>query len=486
MLQTRQLMLGLHLSLTLMFFYSVTMLPPVFIGLFFHEQAIWPFLQTFGLVALVGGIGSQLTRQHRVGLKHRDGFWVLVLFWCLFSAVSALPFLLSHELGLDLASAFFEAISGITTTGASALKDVDGAPKAFLYYRAQLNFCGGLGIIILAVALLPIMGTGGAKLYQTEAPGAAKDEKITPRLADTARSLWSVYAGLGLLCCLAYWLAGMSWFDALCHGIATVSLGGFSTYGDSLAHFDSLRIELVAGLFSLLAAVNFALYFMALRRRSLVLLWRNSELRGFLVLAAAVILFTCFWLWHAGQFGWQEALVHGFFQAASMMTDNGLGAAGYPDWPLPTALVLVLASFFGGCVGSTCGGLKIMRLLILYRQLHQQILEAIHPYAVAPLKLGDKKAPVDILESVSAFVFIYLVCTLLFIWGLSLTGLDLLSAIGTTAACINNMGIGYGVTAAGFAPLSNAGKWLMNLAMLFGRLEILPILIVISPRYWRY
>ncbi len=475
-----------HLGAVLVFFFSLSMLPPAFVGLYFHEESVWAFLGTFILAGTVGLAGIGLTRGRKSTLKHRDGFLVLVTFWILLSLIGALPFVASQELSLGLTNALFEAISGITTTGGSILTDIDGAPKAFLYYRAQLNFLGGLGIIVLAVAILPITGIGGAQLYQSEVPGPSKDEKITPRLADTARRLWLIYALLAVACCLSYGLAGMGWFDALCHSLSTVSLGGFSTHGASLGYYDNAAIEVVGGVFSILAAVNFALYFAAFQHRNLKPLLANPEVRFFLFILTVVVGFTCSYLYTTDTFFVGKALHHGFFQSVSVMTGNGLSTHHYPQWPVPIALVLILSSFFGGCVGSTCGGLKAMRCLMLYKQSIAQIDQSIHPRAILRVKLGGKVVEPHIMQSVWAFFFAYISITIMFVVGLVLAGEDILTAFGTTAASINNMGIGYGATAGGFDVLTDPGKWLMCLAMLFGRLEIFPILILMSRKTWSY
>lgn len=474
---------GIYLGGILVFFYSLSMIPPALIELYFQDGDVRPFLCTLLLAGGIGLVCISLTRRYKAQLRHRDGFLVLVVFWALLSAVSALPFILSPDLDLSYTDAVFEAISGITTTGASILSDIDNTPHSILYYRAQLNFLGGLGIIVLAVALLPIIGIGGAKLYQSETPGPVKDERITPRLEDTARRIWFIYVLLAIGCGLSYHVAGMNWFDALCHSFSTVSLGGFSSRSASLAYFQSFSIELVAGVFSILAAVNFALYFSTWYRRSLTPLFHNPELRFFLMVMGGMIIFTCGYLYLDGFFPAREALIHGFFQAISIMTDNGLTTIDYPNWPVPVALALILSSFFGGCVGSTCGGIKAMRILMLYKQYLLHLDQTLHPRGVFTLKLGGRTVETPIMQSVWAFFYTYVVFTVIFIVGLTLTGEDIPTALGTTAACLNNMGVGYGETASSFGGLTDAGKWLMCLAMLFGRLELFPILIVFSVKY---
>jgi trk system potassium uptake protein TrkH len=462
------------------------MLPPVVVGLYFQDPNIWPFISTFVLTGGLGLLGMVFIDRNKAQLKQRHSFLVLVVFWLVFSVVSALPFSFSEALNISYVDSLFEAISGITTTGATIIVDVDHTPKIFLYYRAQLNFVGGLGIIVLAMALLPSMGIGGARLYQSEAPGASRDERISPRLADTARNLWVIYTLLGVACTLSFAWAGMGWFDALCHAMSTVSLGGFSTRTDSIAHFNNPAIEWVAGIFTLLAAVNFALYFRVWHQRNLRALYRDDELRFFLSVFFFITVFVCGYLYWSNFFPLYESIYHGFFQTASIMADNGLVTDQFPNWPVPVALVLILSSFFGGCVGSTGGGIKALRFLMLFRQSKQQLDEAIHPHGIFPVKVGKRVAHPEAIQSVWALFFVYIVFTIIFVVGLVLTGEDILTAFGSVAACINNMGVGYGDTAVTFNTLTHVGKWLMCAAMLFGRLEIFPILIVLSKRYWSF
>lgn len=476
----------LHLSSFLVLIYSLSMLVPLVVGLAYGEEDVYAFAITFLLAFSLGLIGWFSSMNSRRVLRTRDGFLVAVVFWLLFSAVSAMPFLVDQRLNLSLTDAVFEGVSGITTTGASVLDDIDNLPRSILYFRAQLNFLGGLGIIVLAIAILPLLGIGGARLYQSEMSGPQKEEKLTPRLADTAKHLWLIYSGLALLCTLAYYLAGMEPFHAVCHSLSTVSLGGFSSHGASLGHYDSYAVELVGGVFSILAAVNFALYFLVLHRRSLLPILRDAEFRFFMLIASLVVGFVCFELIRTGTFAALDALVHGFFQAISIMTDNGLGAANYPDWPAHIVLLMLGASFFGGCVGSTCGGIKAMRFLILYQQSSREVRQLIHPNSVFATKVGQQPISDRVVRSVWGLFFLYIFCACVFIWGLVACGHDVVTAFGTVAACINNMGVGYGETAAGFGTLTGPAKWLMCAAMLFGRLEIFPILIVFSRTFWRF
>ncbi|MGL6160914.1 potassium transporter TrkG [Microbulbifer sp.] len=471
----------------LVFLYSLTMLVPVFVGWLYDETDVSAFLITFAVTLVFGSTGYLSTQHRTTSLRTRDGFLVVVLFWVIFSIASATPFILDTRLDLTLTDAFFEGISGITTTGASVLQDIDKLPLSILYYRAQLNFLGGLGIIVLAIAVMPLLGIGGAKLYQSEMPGPLKESKLTPRIADTAKHLWLIYLSLAGLCAISYRIAGMSWFDAVCHSLSTVSLGGFSSHGDSLGFYtNSMAIELVGGVFTLLAAINFALYFLAITKVSLKPILRDSEFRFFITIVFLLVSFTCIELYRAGTFDAQGSLVHGFFQVLSIMTDNGLTAAGYPNWPEHVAILLIGSSFFGGCVGSTCGGIKAMRFLVLYRQSKEEIKQLVHPDALSLPKVGRTLVSERVIRSVWGLFFLYVFLACFFIWGVVASGHDLKTAFGTVAACLNNMGVGYGDTASGFGGLTNEAKWLMYAAMLFGRLEIFPLLIVFSRIFWRY
>ncbi len=476
----------LNLCSILVLLYSLSMLGPILIGLVEGERDVSAFLITLAASLSIGAVGWWSTRGATKVLKARDGFLVAVLFWLIFSAISAAPFAIDHRIGLRLVDAVFEGTSGITTTGASVLKGIDALPRSILYYRAQLNFLGGLGIIVLAIAVLPMLGVGGAKLYQSETPGPLKEERLTPRLADTAKNLWATYLGLAAACGLAYVGAGMSWFDALCHSLSTVSLGGFSPHADSLGFYHSSAVEVVGGIFSVLAAVNFALYFTAYHSRSLRPILTNPELRFFLVVLSIVIGVVCASLARSGTFHGPGSLVHGFFQAASIMTDNGLTAARYPSWPAYIVLLMLGSSFFGGCVGSTCGGIKAMRFLLLYQQSNREMKQLIHPTGVYVEKVGERSVPDRVMRSVWGLFFLYVMFACLFVWGLTAFGYDLVTAFGTVAACMNNMGVGYGETATGFGTLNDSAKWLMCAAMVFGRLEIFPILIVVSRTFWRF
>ncbi len=479
--------IALYMIGVLMIMFSATMLPPMAVAWWYDGyDVVMPFVQAMGVMLALGLLCWLPVSRFKPDLRNRDGFVVVVAFWFLLSLIGALPFTLSDNPHVPFVDAVFETVSGLTTTGGTVLSGLDTLPKAILYYRAQLNFLGGMGIVVLAVALLPMLGVGGMQLYKAETPGPMKDEKLTPRITETAKNLWFIYVGLNVLCTLSFWAAGMNFFDAICHSFATLALGGFSTHDASIGYFNSPAIELVAGFFSLVAAVNFALFFLAWRARSLMAIFRDAEFRFCMVVMGGIIATTCLFLYFSGKFPAWESFYHGFFQAASVITDNGLATIGYPaDWPIFVPLLLLLGSFFGGCVGSTCGGIKAIRFLLLYKQSVREARLLIRPYAQIAVKLGNHAIPDRVMQAVWGFYYLYIFSYCFFSLALTATGVDMVTAFGTTAGCLNNMGIGLGATAGGFGPLTDTATWLMSLAMLVGRLEVFPLLLLFLPDFWK-
>jgi trk system potassium uptake protein TrkH len=473
-------MLGLLLVL-----FSLTMLPPLFVGLFYGDGATTPFLHTFALTLCLGLVCWLPLRGNTLDLRNRQGFMVVVGLWIMVSLLSALPFMLAVHPHMHVTDAVFEATSGLTTTGATVLSNFDNFPHAILYYRAQLNFVGGMGIVVLAVAVLPLFGIGGMQLYRAETPGPMKDEKLTPRIRETAKRLWYIYVGLVIACAFAYWAAGMNVFDAVCHSFATLALGGFSTHSDSIGYFHSPAIEIVGGVFSLLAGINFALYFVAWRHLSLRPVLQNAEFQFYVAVLCLIIVVTCLALHATGTFGSWESYYHGFFQAASIVTDNGLTTASYPAWPPWIALLLVFGSFFGGCVGSTCGGIKAFRFMLLFRQSAREVRLLIHPAAAIAIKIGGKPTSDRVVDAVWGFYFLYILSYCVLSLGIAMTGVDLVTAFGSVAGCLNNMGVGLGETATSFGGLNHTAKWMLTLSMLLGRLEVFPLLLIFTKDFWR-
>jgi trk system potassium uptake protein len=466
--------------------FSISMVPPAFVAYWYKDGAGVPFILSFILSVCIGFLIWYPNRRFRAELKVRDGFLIVVLFWIVLGAVGAIPFMLSSNPHLNLASAMFEAFSGLTTTGATVLTGIEHLPKAILYYRQQLQWLGGMGIIVLAVAILPMLGVGGMQLYRAETPGPVKDNKMTPRIADTAKHLWYIYLTLTVACTLAFFFAGMNWFDAICHAFSTVAIGGFSTYDASIGHFQSPLINGICVLFLLLSAVNFSLHFSAVRGRNILTYFRDPEFKAFGVIQLTLILICFAVLLHTNIYDSSlEALNHAAFQAVSISTTAGFATDGFAAWPLFLPILLIFSSFIGGCAGSTGGGLKVVRVLLLFLQGARELNRLIHPRAVYAIKLGRRPVADRIVEAVWGFFAAYALVFVVIMLLLLLTGLDNITAFTATAACLNNLGPGLGEVAANFGAIPDASKWLLIIAMVFGRLEVFTLLVLFTPAFWK-
>ncbi len=474
------------LGLLLMVF-STTMLPPILVSLWYADGATDAFVHAFGLTLITGLAFWLPVARTRREMRIRDGFMVVVLFWSVLGVFGALPFVEDSTLQMDLADAVFESISGLTTTGATVIVGLDHLPESILYYRQQLQWFGGMGIIVLAVAVLPMLGVGGMQLYRAETPGPIKDSKLTPRITETAKALWYVYLTLTLACALGYWAAGMSLFDAIGHSFATLSLGGFSTHDASMGYFDDKpAVEVVAIVFMLLSGVNFALHFSAWRRRSVGSYFEDSEFKAYLFLYLAVggLTSLLLYVYHIYPNA-QGDLLEGFFQVVSIGTTAGFTSAAFDTWPTFVPVLLLFMGILGGCAGSTGGGIKVIRLVLLLKQGLREVDRLIHPNAVITIKLGGKPVPNRVVDSVWGFFATYVGVFTLFMLILMADGLDQVTAFSAVAACINNIGPGLGQVAANFSSLSDLDLWILSLAMLMGRLEIFTLLVILSPAFWR-
>lgn len=478
----------LYMVGVLLMLFSITLLPPIAIAWHYDGQEVMlPFIKTMVVSLGVGVLCWGPLYRFKVELRNRDGFILVVAFWFLSPLLGALPFMLSEHPHMPLVAAVFETVSGLTTTGATVLSALDTMPRAILYYRAQLHFLGGIGVVVLAVALLPMLGIGGMQLYRASTPGPMKDEKLTPRITETAKNLWYIYVTLNLACFIAYWLAGMNPFDAICYSFTTIALGGLSPHDASIGYFQSPLLEWITIFFMLVAMVNFALYFLAWRYRSLKPVLHNPEFRFCMQVVAGLVALTCLHLYLEGA-SLMRSLELGVFQAVSIITGTGLVTAGYPvadHWPAFIPLLLLLGSFFGGCVGSTCGGIKAIRFLLLYKQSVRELRLLVRPTAQIAVKLGDQAVSERVIQAVWGFFYMYILSYCALSLALAATGVDLVTAFGSVAACLNNMGVGLGETAAGFSPLSDTALWLLSLAMLLGRLEIFPVLLLFLPDFWK-
>ena len=476
-----QRILGLLLTL-----FSFTMLPPIVLSLWLADGAARSFLTAFVLILGAGLLLWLPVHWARRDLRIRDGFVIVLLFWVALSLSGSVPFMLADEPHMSLTDSVFESVSGLTTTGATVVTGIDELPRSILFYRQLLQWLGGMGIIVLAVAILPMLGIGGMQLYRAETPGPMKDNKLTPRITETAKALWYIYLGLTVLCAVSYWIAGMDGFDAVAHSFATIAIGGFSTHDASLGYFDNPYIEGIAVFFMVLAGMNFSLHFLAWRTFSVHPYVGDAELRTYLFLLTVVAMVTSAYLYLSGTFAsLASALRHGIFQTVSISTTTGFTTSGYDIWPSFLPVLLLFASFVGGCAGSTGGGLKVIRVLLLFKQGLREIARLIHPNAQVPVKVGSTVLPYRVVDAIWGFFATYVVTFALILLSLMATGFDQVTAFSATAACINNLGPGLGDVGSHYANISDTAKWILCLAMLLGRLEIFTLLVILSPGFWR-
>lgn len=467
--------------------FALTMVPPLLVSFYYRDGASETFLDALLIMLLVGALMWFPVRNTPYQeLRVRDGCLVVVLYWVVFSLVGALPLYMFPGGWPTFTDAVFESVSGITTTGATVATGLDYMPHAINFYRMQLHFLGGMGIIVLAVAVLPMLGVGGMQMIRAETPGPMKDSKLTPRITETARALWLVYVSFAILCALSFWLAGMTPFDAICHAMSVMGTGGFSTHDSSLAYYHSLPIELVAMLFMLLAAANFALHFTAWRRNSLKVYAKDPEFRVYIGIIAFISLSFATVLYLNNSYpSFLVALHYAAFNVISLGTSTGLTTVDYNNWPGPLPVILITSAAFCGCAGSTASGIKVIRVQLLVKYVYRELLRIIHPNAEVPIKSGGKLVNPTVLEAVSGFFAAY-AFLFVFIWVLFMSvGLDPLTAYSAVATTINNMGPGLGSLEFGFSQTDTAVKWISIFSMLLGRLEIFTLLAVLTPAFWR-
>jgi trk system potassium uptake protein len=472
------------LGLMLMIF-SLSMLPPVGISLLYRDGHWQPFLASFALIAVIGFLLWAPARAARRELRLRDGFLIVSVFWVFLGLAGATPFFLSDVPDLTFTDAVFEAVSGFTTTGATVIVGLDELPKSILFYRQQIQWLGGMGIIVLAVAILPILGIGGMSLYKAETPGPMKDQKLTPRITQTAKALWAIYVALTAACVAGYWLAGMTLFDAVAHAFSTVATAGFSPYDASLANFDNGAVETVATVFMFLGGASFALHFTALRRREAGAYWRDTEFKAYFTLTAAVTVFATVYLWAMAVYpSLFESFRHAVVQVVSMQTTTGLLTEGFAHWPGALPALLVMLSFVGGCAGSTTGGMKVIRWTLVLRQGLAEMKQLVHPNAEIPVKLAGRAVPRRVIMGVGGYFAIYLIVFAALMLLLMMFGLDQVTAWSAVAASLNNVGPGLAEVTMTFRDVGDSAKWVCAIAMLIGRLEIFALLLLFTPAFW--
>jgi trk system potassium uptake protein TrkH len=462
---------------------SAGLIPPAVISFIYADGHIEFYLVASAVGVLLGMAGMFLGPAATQALHTRDGFLIVALAWLFVSLLGAIPFVVVGH--FDLVTAIFESASGVTTTGSTAIVGIENLPRSLLFFRQELQWIGGIGVIVAAIALLPMLGIGGMQLLKAETTGPAKSDKLRPRIKHTAQGMWRLYLFLTVACTLAYWLAGMSAFDAIAHSFTTVSTGGFSVYDASLAHYDSPAIEAVAIVFMILGALNFAVHFRAWSEFSVKPYVTNSETRAFGITILCLTGFVAFILFIQSDLTAVPAFRYAIFEVVSVITSTGYGIVDFSLWPALLPVLLIFTSFIGGCAGSTAGGMKVIRFLVMFRQAVIEVTRLIHPRLVRPLKVGDSVVADTVVRAVWAFFTIYAFVFVVLMLGLMWLGLDQITAFSAVATCLNNLGPGLGEVAANFSTVSDPVKLVCAFACILGRLEVLTIFVLLTPGYWR-
>lgn len=470
----------LNLFSILVILFSFSFIFPIIVSLIYKDAAITIFIRTFLIVFVIGFIGWLVSRKHNEDLNQKDGFLIITLFWLVLSVAGSIPFVLS---GMSYMDAFFEAMSGITTTGATVISNLQSLPESMLLYRQLLQWMGGMGLIVLAIAVMPLLGIGGGQLYKTEIPGAMNDQKLTPRIKETAQALWLLYLVLTILCAFFYFLAGMSVFDAIAHSLSTVSIGGFSTYDQSIGHFNNGLIEAVCMVFMLLSALSFALHYAAFYMKRPLKYFYDPELRFFF--SILLLIFASAMLINYLSISEGATARELLFHTVSIVTTTGFTVGDTSQWNPSIGFLLLIGAFIGACSGSVGGGIKSWRVLIMINYAYINLKKMIHPSAVISLKIGTKNVENDVAASVWGFFSIYVISFMILLLGLVVSGLDFESSFSAIGACLNNLGPGLGSVAQTYEGVSPVGKGILAFAMILGRLEIFTLLVLFTPMFWK-
>lgn len=476
-------MINKIIGIMLMMF-AGTLMIPIVTSLSFSDGNLQTFIVSLLVFFIIGTLlyfpNSKIKSSD---IKSKEGFLIVVLFWLILSLFGSLPFILDKDLSLSFVDALFESISGWTTTGATIIDDLENLSPSILIYRQMLQWLGGMGIVILALAILPMLGVGGMQLYKAESTGPIKDNKISPRIAETAKSLWRVYIGLTIACALLYFFAGMSIFDSVAHSFSTIAIGGFSTYNDSIGHFNSPIIEFVCIIFMLLAALNFILHFLAMKSGSIAIYFKDTEVRSFTFII--IIFLSLIYVFHLVNNS-DIPLRHIIFQLISFITTSGFTSTSYESWPSFIVFTLLLVSFFGACAGSTGGGIKIIRIVLVLKLLKKGLLRTLHPTAQVPVKINDQAISDEVASNIYDFIVFYILSYMLLSFLLLIFGNDIATSFSSVASCLNNLGPAVGDAANSYSSLSTSSKYVLSFTMILGRLEIYTLLIILTPYFWKY
>ena len=462
----------------LVLFFSLSYIFPIIISLIFDDGATELFIYTLLGVGLIGLVGLLATRKVDNELSQKDGFVIIVLFWVVLCFAGSIPFYLS---GMNAIDSIFESMSGITTTGATVISNLDTLPESLLFYRQLLQWMGGMGLIVLAIAVMPLLGIGGGQIYKTEIPGAMGEQKLTPRIKETAQVLWLIYLGLTVLCAILYYLGGMGSFDAISHAMSTVAIGGFSTHNDSIGHFNSIAIETICIAFMLLSAFSFTLHYFAVFKKRPLKYFYDPEIRFFMSILA-IIFIICAMISNISNYG--PNLRELAFHSVSMLTTTGFSISNSSEWPFSISFILLIGAFIGACAGSVGGGVKSWRVLIMINHAHKNLMRIIHPNSVISLKIGTKNVNDEVATSVWGFFSIYIISFIILLLFVLISGVDFESAFSAVGACLNNLGPGLGIVSENYANINSASKGILAFAMLLGRLEIFTLLVILTPMFW--
>ncbi len=466
---------------------SLSHVLPLSISASLDDGATSQFLFSMAVNCAVGGLIWVATRRYRRDLKPRDGIALVIFEWVGGAAFATIPLLLSIP-GLSFTDAYFEAMAGLTASGGTILSGLDNLPPSLNVWRAELQWLGGMGVLVLAVAILPLLNVGGRQVFLSEIPGPMKDTRLTPRITETAKVLWTVYAVLTLVCLLAYAAAGMSWIDALVHAFSTMGLGGFSSHDASLGYFDSLAIEIVAIVFMTIAGINFSTHFLVWHIRSIRAYLRDPEAVTFLLVLAASVAIVTLFLWASSFYpNFATTLRHAAFNTISIATTTGYATVDYALWPFFAPLWLLFVGSFATCAGSAGSGIKMIRAMILYRQIYRDMVRMLHPSAIVPVKIAGQVVPGRVIVGVLAFFFAWIASLVIATLVLAGTGLDILTAFSAATASLCNIGPGLHEVgpASNFASLDDAQIWICTALMLLGRLELFMVLVLFTPAFWR-
>ena len=468
----------LKLFSILVLFFSISYVFPIVVSIIFNDGAINLFLYPLIGVSSIGLSGFYITRNVNNELSQKDGFIIIVMFWVVLCFAGSIPFYLS---GMTFIDSIFESMSGITTTGATVVSNLDNLPESLLFYRQLLQWMGGMGLIVLAIAVMPLLGIGGGQIYKTEIPGAMGEQRLTPRIKETAQVLWLIYFGLTVICGVFYYIGGMNSFDAVSHAMSTVAIGGFSTHNESIGYFNSLSIEIVCIIFMLLSAFSFTLHYFAIFKKKPLKYLYDPELRFFISILIIIFIIGVV----ISNLSMQGPSIREIaFHSVSMLTTTGFSISNTSNWPFSLSFLLLIGAFIGACAGSVGGGVKSWRVLIMINHAYKNIMTIIHPNSVMTLKIGTKSVDDGVATSVWGFFSIYVISFILLLLFVLMSGLDFESAFSAVGACLNNLGPGLGIVSENYSDISSSTKGILAFAMLLGRLEIFTLLVILTPMFW--